>query len=106
MTDLQLTGDMFDTPPASRASDPESSKAAEHRITASGVRKKHAEQALDLVRRFPGQSSKELAKKAAHLGLAVADRHEIARRLADLKNKGLARREKPEGGGDCRWWAL
>lgn len=105
MSDLQMTGDLFDTPPATRRSDPDSSKRAEHRVTSSGARKKHAEQALDLVRRFPGQTSKELAKKAAMLGLAVADRHEMARRLADLKNKNLVRQEKPAE-GDCRWWPL
>lgn len=100
---LSLTLDLFTAPPASRAKDPESSKAAEHKVTASGSRKAHAEQVLELVRLYPGRTSKQISELALQRGHSGINRHEAARRLADLKNTGHVVQEKHEGARECTW---
>ena len=76
-------------PPASRSTDPETSHAAEAEIGTSGLRAMQQVHVLEWVRRWPGLTSRELARKAG------ADRHMVARRLPDLEpecvRKGDAR---------------
>lgn len=69
-----------DLPPATRRSDPPTSRAAEiaHRLN----RESHCALLLDAVRKQPGMTSAEYAQWT---GL---ERHEAARRCADLKNQG------------------
>lgn len=85
--------------PRSRRNDPPSSRRAEDRIRRSGVMRGQALIALELVKKFPGRSSKELA------GLGTLDRYQLARRLSDLLHSGFVRREE-SGTEDCRWWVL
>lgn len=84
-------------PSRSRHSDPESSHRAERRMRVSGAMRGQALIAFELVRKYPGRTSKELAT------LGTLDRYQLARRLSDLLNQEQVRRVEPEL-GDCRWW--
>ena len=75
---------LFRFPPATRRTDPDSSRQAELEITCSGARVHQAEIVLDLVRRKPGRTS---AEYSMHCNL---DRWQIARRLPELAAAGLA----------------
>lgn len=55
--------------------------------------------AFELVKQFPGRTSKELAK------LGTLDRYQIARRLPELAGMGKVRREEI-GNQDCKWYAI
>lgn len=74
--------------PASHANDPASSREAEQRVTENGKRAKHALIVLGLVRRFPGYTAVELTREQGPGGL---ERHEVSRRLSDLRNAGMVR---------------
>ncbi len=54
---------------------------------------------LELVKRFPGKSSKELAT------LGTLDRYQLARRLPELVSMGHARVTQ-HGNEDQKWWAV
>jgi len=69
--------------PIARRDDPETSKAAARDVTASGKRAKQAAECLSAVRMFPSSTSAELAVSA---GL---DRYTAARRLPELRSRGL-----------------
>jgi DNA-binding MarR family transcriptional regulator len=65
----------------------------------SGALKGQALIALDLVKQFPGRSSKELAK------LGSLDRYQIARRLPELlEMKHVTRTQSDDK--DCLWWPV
>lgn len=68
--------------PAAHSFDPVTSYEAEAEVTRSGQRSTNARRVLELVKDHPGLCSKELAT------LCYLDRHEVARRLADLKALG------------------
>jgi hypothetical protein len=90
----------FDFPkPRSRRKDPASSKRAEDQMRKSGTLRGQALIAFDLVKQFPGRTSKELA------GLGTLDRYQLARRLPELLSMGKARREEI-GNQDCKWWVV
>jgi hypothetical protein len=72
-------------PPASRRTDPISSKEAETEINRSGARETQQREILQTVIDSPGRTSLELAQ------ISRFDRYQIARRLADLHRKGLVR---------------
>lgn len=78
----------FPLPPATRATNPTSSKIAEEAHTESGARRAHIEIVLDLVREFPGSTYREL--HSTHIGRTLRRREkpmesaELQRRLADL----------------------
>lgn len=55
--------------------------------------------ALELVKQFPGRSSKELAD------LGTLDRFQLARRLPELKAMGKVRTTQT-GKDDQKWWAV
>lgn len=55
--------------------------------------------AFELVKLFPGRTSKELAE------LGTLDRYQLARRLPELAEMGKVRREEI-GNQDCRWYAV
>jgi hypothetical protein len=84
-------------PPRSRTKDPESSKRAEAEVKRSGAMSGGRKLALDLVTQYPGRSSKQLAE------LGQADRHMIARRLADLRHMKLVHTTQ-NGRDDMQWW--
>ncbi len=66
--------------PSTRRTDPVTSLEAEARVMRSGDRETHCRKLLNLVRRYPGMTSAELAS------ICGMERHEAARRLSDLKN--------------------
>ncbi len=74
-------------PPASRSTDPVSSHSAELEINSTGTRAQQCEYVLEVLRRFPGLTAKELTAKAGDPRL---DRYTFNRRLPDLEKKGLA----------------
>jgi hypothetical protein len=68
--------------PIARKTDPVTSHIAAQEITHEGTREKQAAIVLDLVRRYPGNTSMELSQ------YCNLDRYQIARRLADLEHAG------------------
>lgn len=87
-------------PPATRSSDPLSSFEAEDRAN-KYFRQKHKQVILDVIRRYPGLTSMQMASYC-HL-----DRHQIARRTPDLEHDGLIDGipKKPRTGKDeVRWY--
>jgi hypothetical protein len=84
--------------PRSRRTDPLSSKRAEDQMRRSGALKGQRLIALELVKQFPGRSSKELAK------LGTLDRYQLARRLPELVSLGHVRVTQT-GNDDQKWWA-
>lgn len=76
-------------PPASRASDPATSRQAEAKITHSGQRQSQADMVAELVKRYPGRTTAELAL------LGPFDRYQVARRMADLIAVGRVTRGTP-----------
>jgi hypothetical protein len=85
--------------PRSRRSDPPSSKRAADQLQRSGVLKGQRLIALELVKQFPGRSSKELAR------LGTLDRYQLARRLPELVSLGHVRVTQT-GVDDQKWWAV
>ncbi len=69
--------------PRSRRDDPLSSKRAAEQMDRSGTLRGQRKIALDLVKQFPGKTSKELAE------LGTLDRYQLARRLPELATMGL-----------------
>lgn len=83
---------LWDNTPAvarARASDPVTSHEAAERVTRSGKAGTHAATILEAIKDIPGRTSAELAVAT---GL---DRHEAARRCADLKRDGKVRQGEP-----------
>lgn len=85
--------------PRSRRTDPASSHRAEERVRASGAMRGQRKIAFELVKQYPGKSSKELAK------LGTLDRYQLARRLSDLYHMKLVTRTE-NGSDDVRWWPV
>lgn len=90
---------------SARSTDPASSHQAARRVTASGKADAHCQVCLEAVIAVPGRTSAEIAKAT---GL---ERHEAARRLSDLKARGLARQgeQRPcrtNGRMAVTWWSV
>lgn len=90
---------------ASRATDPPTSREAEHDITASGARAQMAATALRLVREHPGLTSNELEAL-----VGVSDGR-VRKRLVELEREGLIRRgearvSRVSGKRNQTWWAV
>jgi len=83
----------------SRRSDPPSSKRAAREVMESGTVKNHEDIIIDLLRMYPGRTTKQLAE------LGPLDRVQIARRMKKLEEKNLVKRTC-EGSGDCKWWKV
>jgi len=81
----------------SRRCDPQSSLEAAERISRSGVAEAQLQRCVELVRKRPGLTSKELAETCDDL-----DRYQMARRLPEAERCGLVRREQHPTG--LRWW--
>lgn len=81
----------------SRNTDPVSSHRDEERMKRSGAIVGQCLVALEMVKQYPGRTSKELGK------IGPLDRYQVARRLADLRDRDLVYRVEYEV-GDCRWW--
>ena len=87
------------TAPRSRRGDPPSSRRAEDQTRRSGALKGQRLIALELVKQFPGRSSKELAN------LGTLDRYQLARRLPELVELGHVRVTQFQS-EDQKWWAV
>lgn len=70
-------------PPNASPTDPETSMLAGEAHEASGEAGRQREQVLAGVKKFPGRTSRELAQAMK------ADRHMVARRLPELRDRGL-----------------
>lgn len=89
--------------PASRATDPVTSHAAEADTTRSGRRAAQQQQVAEAVRQHPGVTSAELARRTG------IDRHAIGRRLPECETAGAVRRGAPvrdpqTGRTGVSWW--
>ena len=71
-------------PPASRSTDPVTSRLAEQRVNL-GSRANHCRLVLAAVRKYPSMTAVEL------LPFCGLERHEVSRRLADLRSRGDVR---------------
>jgi DNA-binding MarR family transcriptional regulator len=95
--------DLFDLINA-RRTDPVSSAMADDESKASGTRKRSLDLVVGFLYRHPKKTSRELA------AISQLDRHEVARRLSDLKKAGLAThspRPRPDTAGGrpgVEWW--
>ena len=85
---------MNNYPPATRATDPDTSRLAEAEITQTGKRGAQCEQVRQLVEAYPGRTSLELSH---HSDL---DRYQISRRLADLEDADVVRKGEARA---CSW---
>ena len=85
--------------PRSRRKDPASSRRAEDQMRKSGAMRGQALIAYELVKQFPGRTSKELA------GLGTLDRYQLAKRLPELRELGHVRSTQ-FGKEDQKWWAV
>lgn len=94
---------LFDIPLA-RNTDPITSHDAAEHMRESGKIGEHERIVLELVKMFPDSTSRELAEHTA-LG-----RHEVARRLPGLRDKGLVTQGEPRkcrlGRGRAVVWML
>lgn len=88
---------LFD-PPRSRNLDPVSSHRAEEKLKRSGVMGQQAQEVLLLLKQYPGCTSKELAAWGGK------DRHMVARRLPDLRDRNLVYETGRGTGEQVRWW--
>ena len=88
------------TAPRSRRSDPPSSKRAAEHLHRNGGAASQRMVCLELVKKFPGRSSKQLAE------LSGLDRHMIAKRLPELRDKFNLVRVTQTGNEDQKWWAV
>lgn len=82
-----------------RRSDPPSSKAAARKMVESGSVATHEAIILDLLRQYPGRTSKQLA------AVGPLDRVAVARRLKKMEEKKLIRRTQ-QGRDECQWWVV
>ncbi len=71
---------MSSYPPATRRTDPASSRLAEKKLSHSGRRQAQADLVLKLVETLEGSTSRELAN------VSILDRYQVSRRLADLEH--------------------
>ena len=108
-------GNLFTTPqqegvdralrvPVAAKDDPGTSQAAGESVTGSGKREGQQMAALALVKRYPGCTSLELARKGGTL-----DRYVLARRLPEIEKGGLVYQSTPKvcgisGYKAVTWW--
>ena len=83
--------DLFNEPaygptPAARLTDPGTSHEAAKDVRQTGVASRQSAVVLDLVRRNPGRTSRELGE------LGSVGRHAVARRLPELERAGAVHR--------------
>ena len=84
-----------DLPRVSHRNDPATSKRAEKRVRPARIT--HAKRVLEAVRRAPGSTAPELMV-ATRLGEC-----QVRRRLSDLKDLELVKRDYERDGNSC-WW--
>jgi hypothetical protein len=82
--------DLLSNAPIARRFDPSTSHEAAEHITKNGSRARQQNAVLDLVKRFPGHTSAELAAKS-DLEDGGLDRATVARRLPELRKAHLVK---------------
>ena len=102
---MTLQPDLFGSRINARHTDPASSAQADAEQKASGRRQRNLDRVLELLAAHPQSTSRELSE------VSGMDRHEVARRTADLKRLGLAMhtsrpREDRAGGRPGVAWML
>lgn len=85
--------------PQARSTDPSSSFQAAEGHEQTGRAPRNRKRALEAVRLNPGRTSKELAT------LTGMDRHELARRLPELRADGAIQCRR-EPGQELRWYYI
>lgn len=95
---------VFPERPLARREDADSSHAAADRMQASGALGRHRALVLEVVRAHPGLTSRALWETEAGQATGLG-RHEFARRLPDLRDRGLVEGPK-EKGQPIRWWPV
>ena len=80
---------LFNQPPLARASDPKTSHEAADKLIESGRHRKLLERVVDLVRRFPNCTTRELGTKSD------LSEHDIGRRVGEAATMGLVIRGDP-----------
>ena len=99
----------FTTPRTGNAC-PASSHHAEQHLRESGAMRKQREAVEWLLREYNCATAKQLASLALRLNIPALSNEfhqchsQIMRRLADLKNAGLARRHHTPGERESRWF--
>ena len=88
-----------------RNTDPDSSHLVANWLDAEGISFKQCEKVLMALKNFEGTTSAELAKRSKF------DRHLVARRLSDLKNKNLvyqgeSKKCSVNNRSSVTWWTL
>ena len=91
--------------PASRTTDPMTSHEAEAVVTETGSRSTQCDNIYAVIADTPGLVAGEIAEVTSY-GM-----HITSRRLADLKNRGLARQGQPRvwagsGRKQVTWWLI
>lgn len=89
--------------PASRSTDPESSRESEQHMNDSGERDRQRQRVLEAVQQHSGLTTKHLAQRTG------MDRHMVARRMPELERHGLVRRgpvvsDPGDGRQGVTWW--
>jgi len=88
--------------PASRSTDPETSRLAEEMINQAGTRFNHQQRVGRMVKLCPGKTAAELG------ALTALGQHESSRRLADITGitveKGERRKCSVKGTQMVTWW--
>jgi hypothetical protein len=100
-------------PPRARRNDSTSSHAAADRLERRGRAEAQMRVVLDAVSAHPGRSSRELAALSTPpYEMSAAEwYHAVARRLPELRRKGLVARSgddlmpEPTSGEALRWWS-
>jgi hypothetical protein len=82
--------DLLSNSPIARLRDPSTSHEAAEHVTKSGARAYQQRAVLDLVSRYPGHTSAELALKSELMGKPL-DRWTVARRLPELRDAFLVK---------------
>lgn len=86
--------DLLSHAPIARRHDPDTSHEAAEHVTKNGTRARQQQAVLDLVRRFPGHTSAELAIKSELAGGDI-DRWTAARRLPELRSTWIVKNGEP-----------
>ena len=85
-----------------RTTDPDSSHLAADKLEASGAAQRQRDDALALVKRWPGMSANELAR-LSQAKCASCARNMLSRRLAELRTEGLVECMRSRG-RELRWY--
>lgn len=90
-----MADDLFNVHGRARRRDPDTSRTAAERITATGTLGRQARIVLAAVTRWPGRTSYELSENIIAVWHDKLDRYAVARRLSDLERANLVKKGRP-----------